>query len=231
MKDETPNLSALTKEKSLFALYRLSWRFPQRKFNCAVAAVIALAVAGYCAMSEVSTDILVTTVRKAGEVGLSLSTSLLGFLIAGFTIFATITKIDLFVRMAKEEYKVKTRNGELKGTGESWLKYSLSAFMVVFVHYVSFLFACILIALFGQAYGPLPFAFSLFLQMFPPDAIDLARRAVVSLCLVAFSTWLVYLVLLLKSFVFNTYQVLVITVRWESQEDSHDDSNGPSAGV
>src|SRR5687768_16658415 len=40
---------------------------------------------------------IITTIRAIGEVGLTITTQLLGFLIAGFAIFASITKPEILI--------------------------------------------------------------------------------------------------------------------------------------
>ena len=40
------------------------------------------------------------------------------------------------------------------------------------------------------------------------------------MALVVFGAWSIYLVLLLKSFVYNTFQVITTTVRWELESQN-----------
>jgi hypothetical protein len=176
-------------------------------------------MAVYCFYSGVPIGGLAATLRKLADTGLAASTSLLGFLIAGFTVFATVTKVELFVEMARVEHEQ---------SGESYLKYNLSAFVVVFVHYVAYLFVCMTIVVLGQSGGPVSFVVKT-LAIHAPQAVG--PELILAICgilLVLLATWTFYLILLLKSFVYNTYQVLVTVVRWDMEAERSSPVSPPS---
>ena len=210
----TPEPDDLGREKTVFALYLLGRKFPHSKFNRRVAIAVSIALAAFCYLQWNNTPVLSATLRKYSEVGLSFSTSILGFLIAGFTVFVTVTKLDIFVTMAKVEFE---------SSGESYLKYNLVQFMLVFSHYIAYLFVCISFALFAQPQGLISILISKALTVSNcPWKTGFIYQAPVSIALIAFGAWSIYLVLLLKSFVYNTFQVITTTVRWEleSQQSS-----------
>lgn len=214
-----PEPDDLGREKTLLALYLLGRKFPHSKFNRRVAFLVAVALGAFCYMQWDSVPVLSAALRKYAEVGLSFSTSILGFLIAGFTVFVTVTKLDIFVTMAKVEYE---------SSGESYLKYNLVQFMLVFSHYIAYLFVCIFLALFAQQQGLLSILIGKALNASDYAwKVSLIYKAPVSLALVAFGAWSIYLVLLLKSFVYNTYQVITTTVRWELESQN---ANKPPEG-
>ena len=157
--------------------------------------------------------------RKIESTGLSFATSILGFLVAGFTVFVTVIRIDIFLTMAKM--------GKF-GTGESVLKYNLSAFIVTFVHYTSYIFVCLMSELFLQPGGLATVVFAN-AKTYP----DLAPWAPVAyslfsaVLLVGFGAWTACLVLLLKSFIYNVYQVTTVSVAyaWQRSDQAKPPSN------
>lgn len=208
----TPEPDDLGREKTVLALYLLGRKFPHSKFNRRVALAVGVTLAYFCYLQWDNAQILSASLRKFAEVGLSFSTSILGFLIAGFTVFVTVTKLDIFVTMAKIEYE---------STGESYLKYNLVQFMLVFSHYIAYLFFCICFVLFSQQQGLVSILIGKALVAMPYAWIGiLTYKAPVSVVLVIFGAWSAYLVLLLKSFVYNTFQVITTTVRWELESQN-----------
>lgn len=208
----TPEPDDLGREKTVLALYLLGRKFPHSKFNRRVAIAIAILLAAFCYLQWDNAPVLSAALRKYAEVGFTFSTSILGFLIAGFTVFVTVTKLDIFVTMAKVEYE---------STGESYLKYNLVQFMLVFSHYIAYLFVCICFALFFQPQGLVSVLIGKALAT--TDCawkVALIYKAPVSLLLVLFGAWSIYLILLLKSFVYNTFQVITTTVRWELESQT-----------
>lgn len=205
-----PKSSDLTREKTLLALWRTSFKFAQRRFNYVVVAVVAIALAQYCHLDWDQPQTLMAAFRKIEGTGFTFATSILGFLVAGFTVFVTVIRIDLFLTMARME----------KGrTGESVLKYNLSAFIVTFVHYTSYIFVCVISELFLQPGGLATVAFAN-AQTYPFLApwAPLAHSFCAATLLVAFGSWTAYLVLLLKSFIYNVYQVTTVSVAYAWQE-------------
>lgn len=209
----TPTRADVTREKTLFALWRTASKFPKRKFNWVVTALVGLLLVRYSALMWEQPDMLLSLFRKIEATGFTFATSILGFLVAGFTVFVTVTKFDMFLNMAKVEKP---------GTGESVLKYNLSAFMVTFIHYISYVFACFFCELFLQPNGLASVAYQNALT-YPSltSALPTIRTYVAALLLIGFGTWTVYLVMLLKSFIYNVYQVTTTTVayEWKKEED------------
>lgn len=205
-----PKQSDLTREKTLFALWLTSFKFSQRCFNYVVAAAVALGLARYCQLDWDQPQTLMAAFRKIEGAGFSFAISILGFLVAGFTVFVTVIRIDMFLTMAKMEKSC---------TGESVLKYNLSAFIVTFVHYTSYIFVCLMSELFLQPGGLATVSFAN-AQTYPelvPWA-PMAHSVCSSVLLVAFGAWTAYLVLLLKSFIYNVYQVTTVSVAYAWQQ-------------
>jgi hypothetical protein len=205
MAKPTPN--DLTKEKSLFALWKLSFKFGQSRFNLIVALLVSGMILRLVWLVPEHPELITGQLRRLVTTGIAFAPSTLGFLIAGFTVFVTVIRIDVFLAMAQREKP---------NTGESFLKYNLSAFMVVFVHYVSYLFSCIMLDLFIQPGGLASIALAN-ARTYPEIAsqVDTAKYWVNGGLLVLMGGWTVYLVMLLKSLIFNVYHVTLTAVRWE----------------
>lgn len=203
----TPTPEDLTKEKSLFALWKLSFKFGHSWFNLIAALMVSGMIFRFVWLVPDHTHLIIGQLRRLVSAGIAFAPSTLGFLIAGFTVFVTIIRIDVFLAMAQRE-KPKT--------GESFLKYNLSAFMVVFVHYVAYFFCCITLDLFIQAGGLASITLAN-ARTYPEIAsqVEIIRYFVSGALLVFLGGWTVYLVMLLKSLVFNVYHVTVTAVRWE----------------
>ena len=209
-----PTPEDVTKERTLFSLYRLSYKFPPNKFNQKIASAIFLLLAVYCYFLWDNPSTLLVLFRKLVEIGLAFSSSILGFLVAGFTIYITVTNIALFAEIARKPYE--------DGHEESLFKYSLSAFIVAFAHYVSYLFACIFSVLFLMQGGLLS---TLLIKMHKIQCLlpymAFIKKMGIAVLLACFGTWTAYLVLVLKSFIFNIYAVVTIAVRTHMEKESN----------
>jgi len=85
----------LTSEKSLWDVYKLSRRIMPGKTQVVLTflVMIALGLNAFFFVGDESR--LLADVRRWSELGLDFSITTLGFLIAGFTIFATLSKPDM----------------------------------------------------------------------------------------------------------------------------------------
>lgn len=202
--------SNLTQEKTLFSLYRLSFKFPGSRFNRVVTFGALLAAGLWSWHLRAEPNKLFAQFRKLVELDFTFATSVLGFLVAGFTVFVTVTKLSIFVEMAKREYET---------TGESYLKYNLNAFMLAFVHYIAFVFVCLCVQIFGQSGGPAAYLLEVLTRLSPENAVPV-RGTVAGVLFTFMCGWTFYVVLLLKSFIYNTYQVVTTLVRWEMEPPS-----------
>lgn len=212
----TPTPEDLTKEKSLFAVWKLSFKFGQSRFNLITAFIVSAVIFRFVMLVPNQTELITGQLRRLVLAGIAFAPSTLGFLIAGFTVFVTVIRIDVFLEMARRE-KSKT--------GESYLKYNLSAFMVVFVHYVTYLFCCITLDLFIQTGGLASIALAN-ARTYPEisNQIDIVKHFVSGGLLVLMGGWTVYLVMLLKSLIFNVYHVTLTAVRSEWNKPSNHSS-------
>lgn len=209
MADDKITPAQLTEEKNLFQLYRLTYNFPTSRFNMASTFLVGIFCASYLSWIQPGGGEAGVLLKEILKFGISLVPSILGFLIAGFTVFVTVTKPGVFSAMAKKEYAK---------SGQSYLKYNLSAFMLAFSHYVAYLALCVLLVYFGQPNGPLT-QIAKWLSSLGSCNISVSYNALISACAVAFACWTWYLIMLLKSFIYNVYQVVVTSVRWDLEDE------------
>lgn len=197
------NDKELTSEKSLWDVYKLSRRILPSKFQIILLLITMLAL-GVNAFMLVSDDsVLLSDVRKWSELGFNFSITTLGFLIAGFTIFATLSKPKMMLAMMEHT------NSE---TGLPTLKYNFFTFMKVFIAYIAISIVYLMVMILGQPDGFL----SNIIAFLPNDECIKSIAIKVSYILIGGS--FVYLLLLLKSFVFNIYAIVMNFLRWEYHE-------------
>ena len=197
-------------EKSLWQVYVRARRLTGSKFNhwaTRLGTLLILATISYGMYFQeprlfTSTDII-AWVREWSITGISFATSTLGFLIAGFSIFASVTNKRLFITLAHLDYR---------DTGVSRLKFIFFNFIVVFLHYLSFLGMCLFVKLFLGPSGPL--------SLIVTDAIGGCLRLQEILILISsliIGTWFIAVVLMLKSFIWNLYQAVLLAIATEAE--------------
>jgi hypothetical protein len=198
------NDSALTSEKSLWDVYKLSRRILPSKFQVIFVLVIMAALSVNAYVFTESDNFLLSDVRKWAEMGFNFSITTLGFLIAGFTIFATLSKPKMMLAMM--DYIDPATNLPT-------LKYNFFAFMKVFIAYIVVSIIYLLVILFGQPEG---FVTNL-VEVLPNH--ECIRSSLIKVSYVIVGGSFVYLLLLLKTFVFNIYTIVMNSLRWEYYED------------
>lgn len=92
----------LTEEKSLFQLYKLTYSFPTSRFNVVSTFLVGVFCAAYLSWVRPGGSEAGALLKETLKLGISLVPSILGFLIAGFTVFVTVTKPGVFSAMAKK---------------------------------------------------------------------------------------------------------------------------------
>lgn len=195
------NPNDLTTEKSLWDIFILSIRIKSSRFNKSVIAlsIICLLVYVYIFQKNIST--LLMEIRSLSLLALNFSITVLGFLIAGFTIFATLSKPGMLLRMMEIEHKE---------SGLPYLKYNFIAFMRIFIYYIVIIFFYMSIILLGNKNGIVSVIVS-----YLPKA-PFVKDNIIKISYVAIGTSLIYLILLLKTFIFNIYSIVMNQLRWES---------------
>ncbi len=196
------------KEKTLWQIFRASQSIPDSPFNW-VAGLCTFAIFFIYSILEKDTLRIHAVLMQIAELGVSASVSILGFLIAGFTIFSTLAKPELVVLMARTKHSC----------GLSYLKYNHFTFVRAFIYYLAFLGFALVVQIFGTIGGP----FSAFTRLLPDpeDLLYWGNRAMLTLGAAFFT----FVILQLKSFVFNVYHVVMTGVRFELEADNSDEKS------
>jgi hypothetical protein len=201
--------SELTKEKSLWDIYVLSLRIKSSRFN-KITIIFSTVFLFYYTFMLHNNNILLSEIRSLSLFALNLSITVLGFLIAGFTIFATLSKPDMLLKMMEHIHKE---------TGLPFLKYNFIAFVRVFIYYIAIIFFYIFIILLGNKNGLISITLN-YLPMAP-----LIKDIIIKFSYIAVGSSLIYLVLLLKTFIFNIYSIVMNQLRWECFISKDNDTN------
>lgn len=202
MSDEDLLPKNFTKERSLWTIFVQARRIPANKFNAfSTALVFGASIATVWLSSRSSAD-TTQIVRDGAVLGFNTSLVVLGFLVAGFTIFATISNPNMLIRMGG------TRHPD---SGLSWLKHTFFLLIRVFIYYISFLVFCFIIIFFGSQGGLLST-----LLRFTPNS-DYVKFCIVNIAFVILVSWQYFLLVQLKSFIFNIYHSVVASLRWKAE--------------
>lgn len=187
--------------KSLWDLWRASWHTGVDWPQLALSASVGLCVFLTALLKPVTAVEAASYARMLANDGLTFATTLLGFLIAGFTVFATITKPEIFALMARWP----------EDDGLTHLQKVFLLFMQVFAHYCAFCLTCVLIKLTAGPNGPIVSLLS--------DSYAELRLIYASLVWALLSGWLVYLLVLLPIFIFNIYSMQLVVIDFTMQEE------------
>jgi hypothetical protein len=198
----------LNQEKSLFQIYKVARLVAFSKWNVYTAIaifvflVVVLGVNAYTGMHVAPLASLQKSINSVADTGFTFSTTILGFLISGFAIFAGISKPDVLIILAKTDYK----NPKI-----SELQFIFFNFILVFLNYIIFMCSCALVKITSADGGPLLRG----LDMISEYSSALGC-SVTSVIFALFLSWLAFAALLLKSFIWNLYQSVLITIQIEN---------------
>lgn len=199
-------LDDLLKERNLFQLWKASRVIERNKFNNLTSILVGAALMGYCFLSRIDASQLAKISREWSDAGFNFAASILGFLIAGFTISATLNRPELYALMARRRYRV---------TGLSYLKDQFFRLIRTFIAYMGFASVCLSIKIFGFPHGPVSLAVGLL-----PDSIsETAGLAIARLSFVWLGAHFCFVLLSLHPFIFNVYQLVLTGVRFGIEEE------------
>jgi hypothetical protein len=192
----------LTSEKKLWDVYIASRRIPLSRFNFITTTIVFFLLVVNSWLTTQPINETINVVRQLADAGLSVTLSTLGFLLAGFTIFATVSQPSLSLRMAEISHPK---------SGLSYLKHNYFIFLRVFIYYLIFSIFCLCIIMFGHKGGLI----SLLVSYSPsPDKVQFT---VVKISYVIILTGYYFLIMQLKSFIFNIYHAVMTSLRWKAE--------------
>jgi len=202
MNDKNIEIKDLTKEKKLWDVYLASRRIKVSKFNTITTLLVFSSLIFNSWLTTQPISETIELVRSSSASGLSISLSTLGFLLAGFTIFATVSQPSLSLRMSEIRHP---------DSGLSYLKHNYFIFLRVFIYYIVFSVFCLFIIMFGHKGGLIPL-----LTSFSPYEENV-KFTVVKISYVLLFTGYYFLIMQLKSFVFNIYHAVMTSLRWKAE--------------
>jgi hypothetical protein len=195
----------LLNEKSLWDVYRQCLLLLKPStFNLVATLLTFVALALDAAYFPENFPKRVTLIRSLADLGISLGSTVLGFLIAGFTIFATLSKPELFLRMHQTKYGV---------TGLSYLQVNFFTFVEVFAVYIFFVITCLALKLFCSEGGLVVTLLKLG-ETRAAFGYTVDRIWWINIAFVVLGTLTLYSLLALKSFIFNIYHTVMTSVVW-----------------
>lgn len=107
--------SDLLVEENLLAIFLRSRKLPKSSFNLISTIALMVTMVVYVVLSDRELSSLLQDVIDIANAGFNFSVSILGFLIAGLSIFAAVGDLDVFVNMSRVRHK----------SGLSYLKYNI----------------------------------------------------------------------------------------------------------
>lgn len=202
--------SDITKEKSIFDVLKLALKLPKSRFNIKVTTAFVSALSIYATYTKRPTEYLILDIREWGELGFGFSGTILGFLIAGLALLAAVD-VRFFYYMSKRQHRC----------GMSYLKYTIVSFMYVFIVYLALAFISLCIRIMLVEDGIISLALASFGALFYCLNVALITEILVRVFYVFFASLLFYSLVLLTTFIFNVYYLMMSNVRWyaEGQED------------
>ncbi len=189
----------LTKEKSLYDVYVLTKVIKINSFDFYLTIVVFLLLLANSVWLSSSKELL-ESIRAWVPLTFSFTTTTLGFLITGFTIFATINKPDLFLALMN----IKHPDYDM-----TYLKYVYGVFMRVFIHFITWSIVYLFIIMFGQNNGLITKIVNGLMIPYEVKVIGVKLTYIIIGCSA------IYLVLSIKTFIFNIYTMLMQSLRWE----------------
>jgi hypothetical protein len=193
--------SDLLKENDLKDIYLACRHLPRSKFCTSATLAILLLLTLHTWLAQQSASQVADTLRMVCDAGLNFGASILGFLIAGFTIFATMTRPDLLLYMGRKQEKQSRL---------SYLKYNYFALMEVFILYGIFVAVC----LFTRIFLPTGSGLCRLIRQLPPDSQYWLPR----IGYVFIGTLFFYLILMLMFFIWNVYHIVMTGLTWDMLE-------------
>jgi len=204
-------MNGLLEEKNIREIYKKSKNIKLSDFNKFFPISLGLFFFFILTINNVDIE---TSYNKINELVSFLFSSLfatLGFLVAGYTIFCTITPLDLQKKMI--EYTDKK-------TGLIFFKKVHFTFIRVFIYFIIFSFSLFIIYFFKDL------NLSLGNDTFEIDSLRVIYKYTNYLVLTFLATGTTFLFCELSSFIFNIYNSVATTLHWliNNKSDSNNDN-------
>ena len=215
-------LERLIEDRSLVQVYWKARKVASSRWNSGVGWIVFLALgAGMAAYAHWGDPMAVESwtvsgIRRVAETGFAFTSAILGFLIAGFAIFAGVTKPQVFVLLGGLDHpKFEV----------SQLQFIFYNFLLVFIHFIGFLAVSVVVDVLLYPGGALTGVVTWMLSLVPNG-----RTYVLVVVFSALAGWLGFLLMLLKSFIWNLYQTIVVSITIEAGAGEQRQKEGDGEG-
>jgi hypothetical protein len=194
-------MQELSAERSLLHVYRNSGTYSENQFDrrIRIATLVILCVASLTLILSKPDlfPIAVKSITSWLSLGFTYATTILGFLVAGFTIFSTMTRTEVFIALAQKKHDT---------LGVSQLKFIFFSFLRVFILHIVLIFTCVAVSMLKDSSG-------IYLSILHDDRISVTIKQIAVLFILPVIGYLIISTLLhLKTFVWNLYQSIIIAV-------------------
>jgi hypothetical protein len=206
------DLNEITKDKNIFDIYKDSKWIPDSSNNVKTTVTTFIAVLIYMLALGLPVEMIIDQIKNFNSIAINYFITTLGFLIAGFTIFVSISERDFFVFLASIPHS--------KYKGLTHLRYTFFVFINVFLTYIAttvifMIFNTFLVDSMLKEYF-LSIKYSTLYDFF---------QVVYNFVFSNLFTLFIYSIMSLLSFLFNIYSVLMTSTRWyiESKSNTNKD--------
>ena len=197
MSDFDPEI--LTREKSIRGILRKYIPTMSFDFNFAITFITLLLLIFYVVFTDEKIDTFLVKLRTILDWEFTYIITILGFIVTGFSIFAAVTDKEIFI------LKALTKTN----CGVNDLKLSFFRFMYVFSVYIVVVFVLAMLKIFACQACLISTIFS-YLNF---ERMECVKFVLVKATFVFAGTSFSYSILLLKSFIFNIYKIMIGYVR------------------
>ncbi|WP_202744685.1 hypothetical protein [Acinetobacter pittii] len=199
-------MGTLLKEKNLRMIYKESRAIPLSNFNLFFPFIIGIIIFIFLIYGDISIEESYDKIESLVSFLFSSLFSTLGFLIAGYTIFCTITPLDLQKKMI--EYTDQKTN-------LPFFKRVHFTFIRVFIYFLLFSFALFIIFLFkGININSIN-------MIVESKTLDLTFKYTNYLIITFLTIGTTFLFCELSSFIFNIYNSIATTIHWSINNQSN----------
>ena len=203
-----PDSKEFTAEKTVWQLFKAAMRIKGTDENVAVSLIVSIVLSGYSVLS--STHSLSEQLRALAVDGLNYGAAVLGFLIAGFAVLATLGTSKLVMFMASKRSEK---------TGYPYIKEHYLNIVYVFFAYWVFVLVCLAIKIFGPADG----LASIIARGHGFWISEVGAFAAAQLGYILFATGFTYVVLLLGTLIYNVHMTMMSMIRLEYDKDEQEE--------
>lgn len=206
----------VTAEKDIFSAFAVSARDTFHKGDVTISSLIVVISFGLFLFGEFGLDLVeeprVVSKFFAGiaNSGLSFSATMLGFIVAVYSLFAALLPTEIFDKLARFKY-------ERRAVSE--FKYVNYSFLNIFLYYIMYMaFSWIAAAVFAEN-GPLYALLSL------RDGSPLVSKLILGFLISLYAGASVLALFLIKTLVWNMYQARLLTILVPRDEGRSDKSS------